>query len=47
MREILTGIFSWPWFSEPHGYNLTVASPFHSSSLEPMSVNSADIMPIS
>ena len=21
MREILTGIFSWPWFSEPHGYN--------------------------
>ncbi len=21
MREIVTGIFSWPWFSEPHGYN--------------------------
>jgi len=21
MREILTGIFTWPWFSEPHGYN--------------------------
>ncbi|HEX2929547.1 MAG TPA: hypothetical protein VHV54_07525 [Candidatus Binatia bacterium] len=21
MREILTDIFSWPWFSEPHGYN--------------------------
>src|SRR5258706_1833398 len=21
MQEILTGIFSWPWFSEPHGYN--------------------------
>jgi glyoxylase-like metal-dependent hydrolase (beta-lactamase superfamily II) len=21
MREILPGIFSWPWFSEPHGYN--------------------------
>src|SRR5258706_4415875 len=21
MREILTGIFPWPWFSEPHGYN--------------------------
>jgi glyoxylase-like metal-dependent hydrolase (beta-lactamase superfamily II) len=21
MREILTGIFRWPWFSEPHGYN--------------------------
>ena len=21
MKEILTGIFIWPWFSEPHGYN--------------------------
>ncbi|HEY7221258.1 MAG TPA: hypothetical protein VH985_22995 [Candidatus Binatia bacterium] len=21
MREILTGILTWPWFSEPHGYN--------------------------
>jgi len=21
MREIRTGIFTWPWFSEPHGYN--------------------------
>jgi glyoxylase-like metal-dependent hydrolase (beta-lactamase superfamily II) len=21
MREILSGIFTWPWFSEPHGYN--------------------------
>jgi hypothetical protein len=21
MREILNGIFTWPWFSEPHGYN--------------------------
>ena len=21
MREILTGIFTWPWFSKPHGYN--------------------------
>ena len=21
MREILPGIYSWPWFSEPHGYN--------------------------
>jgi glyoxylase-like metal-dependent hydrolase (beta-lactamase superfamily II) len=21
MREIMTGIFTWPWFSEPHGYN--------------------------
>ena len=21
MHEILTGIYTWPWFSEPHGYN--------------------------
>jgi glyoxylase-like metal-dependent hydrolase (beta-lactamase superfamily II) len=21
MREILHGIFTWPWFSKPHGYN--------------------------
>jgi glyoxylase-like metal-dependent hydrolase (beta-lactamase superfamily II) len=21
MQEILTGIYTWPWFSEPHGYN--------------------------
>jgi glyoxylase-like metal-dependent hydrolase (beta-lactamase superfamily II) len=21
VREILAGIFTWPWFSEPHGYN--------------------------
>ena len=21
MQEILKGIFTWPWFSEPHGYN--------------------------
>ena len=21
MRELLPGIFSWPWFSEPHGYD--------------------------
>ena len=21
MRELLTDIFTWPWFSEPHGYN--------------------------
>jgi glyoxylase-like metal-dependent hydrolase (beta-lactamase superfamily II) len=21
MREILNGVYTWPWFSEPHGYN--------------------------
>ncbi len=21
MKEVISGIFTWPWFSEPHGYN--------------------------
>src|SRR3989338_4460505 len=21
MRELVTNIYTWPWFSEPHGYN--------------------------
>lgn len=21
MRELISGIFTWPWFSQPHGYN--------------------------
>jgi glyoxylase-like metal-dependent hydrolase (beta-lactamase superfamily II) len=21
MREIVSGVFTWPWFSQPHGYN--------------------------
>jgi len=21
MQEIVSGVFTWPWFSEPHGYN--------------------------
>jgi len=21
MREVVSGIYTWPWFSEPHGYN--------------------------
>ena len=21
MREIVKDIFTWPWYSEPHGYN--------------------------
>jgi len=21
MRELMSGIWTWPWFSEPHGYN--------------------------
>ena len=21
MREVLSGVWTWPWFSEPHGYN--------------------------
>ena len=30
MREILSGIFTWPWFSEPHGYNFNGHLILHS-----------------
>jgi glyoxylase-like metal-dependent hydrolase (beta-lactamase superfamily II) len=30
MREILPGIFTWPWFSEPHGYNFNGYLVLHS-----------------
>jgi len=23
MREVVSGIYTWPWFSEPHGYNFS------------------------
>ena len=31
MREILTSIYSWPWFSEPHGYNFNGHLVLHPS----------------
>jgi glyoxylase-like metal-dependent hydrolase (beta-lactamase superfamily II) len=31
MRELLTGIYSWPWFSEPHGYNFNGHLVLHPS----------------
>ena len=31
MREILPGIFTWPWFSEPHGYNFNGYLILHST----------------
>jgi glyoxylase-like metal-dependent hydrolase (beta-lactamase superfamily II) len=29
MQEILTGIYTWPWFSEPHGYNFNAHLILH------------------
>ncbi len=35
MREILSDIFTWPWFSQPHGYNFIALSlPLIPSGLE-------------
>jgi glyoxylase-like metal-dependent hydrolase (beta-lactamase superfamily II) len=31
MREILREIFTWPWFSEPHGYNFNGHLIVHAS----------------
>ena len=30
MRELLPGIYTWPWFSEPHGYNFNGHLILHS-----------------
>jgi glyoxylase-like metal-dependent hydrolase (beta-lactamase superfamily II) len=46
MREILTGIFTWPWFSEPHGYNFNGHFIQHSSGnlcIDPMEPNDQDL----
>ena len=29
MREVVSGIYTWPWFSEPHGYNFNGHFIFH------------------
>ena len=46
MREILTGIFTWPWFSEPHGYNFNGHLILHSSGnlcIDPVEPAAADL----
>lgn len=39
MREIVPGVFTWPWFSEPHGYSFNgyfVADPDMSVCIDPV-----------
>src|SRR4029434_10346371 len=46
MREVLTGIFTWPWFSEPHGYNLNGHVILHASGnlcIDPVEPTAADL----
>ncbi|MBI2358105.1 MAG: MBL fold metallo-hydrolase [Deltaproteobacteria bacterium] len=46
MREILSGIFTWPWFSEPHGYNFNGYLIRHSAgnlSIDPVEPTPEDL----
>jgi glyoxylase-like metal-dependent hydrolase (beta-lactamase superfamily II) len=46
MKEILPGIFTWPWFSEPHGYNFNGHLICHSSGnlcIDPVEPTSEDL----
>lgn len=46
MREILSGIFTWPWFSEPHGYNFNgyfLLHPGGNLCIDPVEPTAADL----
>jgi glyoxylase-like metal-dependent hydrolase (beta-lactamase superfamily II) len=46
MREILSGIFTWPWFSEPHGYNFNGHLVVHEGGnlcIDPVEPTAADL----
>ena len=46
MREILSGIFTWPWFSEPHGYNFNGHFILHDDGnlcVDPVEPNDEDL----
>jgi glyoxylase-like metal-dependent hydrolase (beta-lactamase superfamily II) len=46
VREILTGIFTWPWFSEPHGYNFNghlILHPGGNLCIDPVEPTAADL----
>jgi glyoxylase-like metal-dependent hydrolase (beta-lactamase superfamily II) len=46
MREILSGIWTWPWFSEPHGYNFNGHLIVHASGnlcIDPVEPPAADL----
>ena len=46
MREVLSGIWTWPWFSEPHGYNFNGHLILHASGnlcIDPVEPAAADL----
>jgi glyoxylase-like metal-dependent hydrolase (beta-lactamase superfamily II) len=46
MREILSGIFTWPWFSEPHGYNFNGHLVLHANGnlcIDPVEPSQGDL----
>ena len=46
MREILSGIWTWPWFSEPHGYNFNGHLILHAGEnlcIDPVEPNQEDL----
>ncbi|HWP56431.1 MAG TPA: MBL fold metallo-hydrolase [Candidatus Acidoferrales bacterium] len=46
MREIVNGIYTWPWFSEPHGYNFNgylVVDPAGNLCIDPVEPADQDL----
>jgi glyoxylase-like metal-dependent hydrolase (beta-lactamase superfamily II) len=46
MHEILSGIWTWPWFSEPHGYNFNGHLIVHAAGnlcIDPVEPTAADL----
>ena len=46
MREILNGVWTWPWFSEPHGYNFNGHLILHAGGnlcIDPVEPAAADL----
>lgn len=46
MKELLPGVYTWPWFSEPHGYNFNGHLILHSGGnlcIDPVEPTAADL----
>lgn len=49
MREVVKDIFTWPWFSEPHGYNFNghlIVHPEGNLVIDPVEPGTADLSEI-
>jgi glyoxylase-like metal-dependent hydrolase (beta-lactamase superfamily II) len=50
MREVLSSVWTWPWFSEPHGYNFNGHLILHAGEnfcIDPVEPTAADLEEIS